>query len=270
MYKSAEDIFEFVELSKQTDEPYILKISAYMIYLETVVDLLSPRKMGVKMDHFLSASREEVISKITNLKEKITPTMNDLKDTILEVNRSKKLHTAFYKGEANLDRKCHIVISLKLDRKVGGVYKKFSQLNFCELCGSEQAVAQVEESYNESTDDPNLSIRDFATHSFNSLSANLLIIALRGKVKTDSSKNESMIVKCLNETMTYKSKILLICTVSPISEFFDHSLPALKFCAKIRHCIHKNLIKLKYKSKRKSLSKHLSITGQNEVSESEL
>lgn len=36
-----------------------------------------------------------------------------------------------------------------------------------------------------------------------------------------------------------------------MSDFFDHSLPALKFCYKIRQCINKNLIKLKEKRSRK-------------------
>lgn len=53
VYKAAEDIFEYLELSNDTEEPYILKVSAYIVYLEKWVDLLSPRKTGVKLDHFL-------------------------------------------------------------------------------------------------------------------------------------------------------------------------------------------------------------------------
>jgi len=56
-------------MSNEAGDPLILKVSSYMIYLEKVCDMLCPRKAGVKLDHFLSASREEVISKVTNLKE---------------------------------------------------------------------------------------------------------------------------------------------------------------------------------------------------------
>lgn len=135
--------------------------------------------------------------------------MHDFKDVMSEMNRNKKVHTALLKTENQIDKKSHVIISLKLDKKLDK-FKKFSQLNFCELCGSEQAVAQVDDSFIDDSENPNLSIRDFATQSFNSLSANLLKVALRGKIKTDLNKNEAMVTKCLSETMTYKSKILLI------------------------------------------------------------
>lgn len=68
-------------------------------------------------------------------------------------------------------------------------------MNFCELCGSEQAVAETNNSLIEDSDHPEMSIRDFATQSFNSLSANLLKSALKGKIKSESQNNESMITK---------------------------------------------------------------------------
>lgn len=89
IHQSVEDVFEFIDLSNQTGEPLILKISSFMIYLEKVVDLLNPKKMGAKLDHFLSASKEEVISKITNLKEKIVPSISDFKNLMLEISRNK-------------------------------------------------------------------------------------------------------------------------------------------------------------------------------------
>jgi len=130
IFSASEDIFEFIEMSNQTGDPLILKVSAYLVYLEKVVDMLSPRKMGVKLDHFLSASKEEVISKITNLKEKIIPTQNDFRSVMMEINRNKKLHTALLKTEARLDKKFHLVVSLKLDKKSETKFKKFSQMNF--------------------------------------------------------------------------------------------------------------------------------------------
>ena len=83
-------------------------------------------------------------------------------------------------------------------------------MNFVELCGSEQAVAEAETSFIQDYDDPNITMKDFATQSFNSLSAQLLRTALRGKIKSDPLKTDSMLTKCLNETMSYKSNILFI------------------------------------------------------------
>ena len=128
-------------------------------------------------------------------------------------------------------------------------------MNFWELWGSEQAVAEVNNSYIDDSDSPEMSIKEFATQSFNSLSANLLKSALRGKIKSESQNSESMITKWLKETMTYKSNVLLIWAVSPISEYFDHSLPALKFWYKIRKWIHKNMLKIRDKRNKKMKEK---------------
>ena len=141
-------------------------------------------------------------------------------------------------------------------------------MNFWELWGSEQAVAETQNSFVEDSDSPEMSIRDFATQSFNSLSANLLKSALRGKIKSESQNNESMITKWLKETMTYKSKVLLICAVSPISEYFDHSLPALKFWFKIRKWIHKNLLKLRDKRNKKIKDKENGMPKSSRVNQS--
>lgn len=135
-------------------------------------------------------------------------------------------------------------------------------MNICELCGSEQAVTS--KNLNESIENDEIArnlasllgdnslalkymsrVKQFATESFNSLSSSMLKSALKGKVK--SERNPSIITNCLSESMSKNSKILFICCVSPLTENFSHSLPALKFCARIRDCILKNLEKLKEK-----------------------
>jgi hypothetical protein len=43
--------------------------------------------------------------------------------------------------------------------------------------------------------------------------------------------------------MTTSSNIVLICCVNPNPSHYEHSLPAIKFCARIRDCIVKKLSK---------------------------
>ena len=103
---------------------------------------------------------------------------------------------------------------------------EISHINFVELSGSEQAVAE-EKFYQDA------SVRNFVTKSFNSLSSQLLGAALR-KRNPAVDEGDSKIVNCLRNTLTTSSNILLVCCVNPGGPYFEHSLPALKFCARIR------------------------------------
>lgn len=110
--------------------------------------------------------------------------------------------------------------------------REVSKLNFTELCGSEQSVAsggQVRDT----------SVRQFVTKSFNCLSTQILKSAL-GK-RTQFEEGDSGLVGALKNTMTPHSNILLIACSSPSSQDYDHTLPAIKFCARIRDTILRKL-----------------------------
>ena len=77
------------------------------------------------------------------------------------------------------------------------------------------------------------SVRNFVTKSFNSLSSQLLRAALK-KRNPGVDEGDSKIVNCLRNTLTTSSNILVICCVNPGPQYFEHSLPAIKFCARIR------------------------------------
>ena len=112
--------------------------------------------------------------------------------------------------------------------------RELSRLNFTELCGSEQSVAQGAQSRD-------TSVRQFVTKSFNNLSTQILKSAL-GK-RTQLEDGDSGLVGCLKNTLTSKSNVLLIACTSPAPQFYDHSLPAVKFCARIRDTIVRKLQK---------------------------
>lgn len=50
---------------------------------------------------------------------------------------------------------------------------------------------------------------------------------------------DAKIINCLRNTLTTQSNIVLICCVNPGQSYYEHALPALKFCARIRDCIIK-------------------------------
>mmetsp|Transcript_30795 Transcript_30795/g.30289 ORF Transcript_30795/g.30289 Transcript_30795/m.30289 type:complete len:150 (+) Transcript_30795:1136-1585(+) len=112
--------------------------------------------------------------------------------------------------------------------------QELSHLNFVELSGSEQAVAE-EKFFMDS------SVKQFVTKSFNSLSAQMLRAALKKRSNASMEDGDSKIVNCLRNTLTTTANILMVCCVNPGENYFEHSLPALKFCARIRDCIMKKL-----------------------------
>jgi anti-sigma28 factor (negative regulator of flagellin synthesis) len=80
------------------------------------------------------------------------------------------------------------------------------------------------------------------------------------QVVTTIDDGESKIVNCLRNTLTTTSNVLLINCVNPGQVYYEHSLPAIKFCARIRDCIIKKL-------GAKSTSRHYaSNTSMEEIS----
>ena len=64
------------------------------------------------------------------------------------------------------------------------------------------------------------------------------------------------IVNCLRNTLTTASNIVLVCCVSPSQQSYDHALPAVKFCARIRECIIKKLGAERHNNSRRDLNIH--------------
>ena len=55
------DILSLISLSSEIDKPYVLKMSASVIYLDKVIDLLGPRQSKVSLDHYMSESESSVV-----------------------------------------------------------------------------------------------------------------------------------------------------------------------------------------------------------------
>jgi len=73
--------------------------------------------------------------------------------------------------DQELRNKSHLIVGLTLLRRSSGRVQEISKLNFVELAGSEQAVA--EETFHKDT-----SVKHFVTTSFNSLSSRIVRAAL--------------------------------------------------------------------------------------------
>ena len=60
-------------------------MSAYLIYLYTIIDLLGSKSNKISLEHYLDDNNEEVISEPTNLKKKVLFGEGDFKKSMLVV-----------------------------------------------------------------------------------------------------------------------------------------------------------------------------------------
>ena len=163
---------------------------------------------------------------MANITEKVVFTLEDFYSVLQEAFKNRRIESVSLQ-EQELRKKSHFVIGLTLMKRGSNRrMTEISHLNFVELSGSEQAVAE-EKFYKDS------SVRNFVTRSFNALSSLLLRSALKKK-SHQMDEGDSKLINCLRNTMTSQSNMLVICCVNPGGGHFDHSLPAIKFCARIR------------------------------------
>eukprot|EP00347_Sterkiella_histriomuscorum_P021720 403333001 len=244
--------FHSIELDSQQPERMFLKISVYQIFIDKVLDLLSnnkaPTTHKAQVNHFIDKETKEVVSKLSNISEKAIFNLEDFYSVLQEAYKNRRLESVSTMNEADFRKKSHFVIGLTLMKRTNSkILTEISKLNFVELCGSEQAVA-------EETNIRHQSIRQFVTKSFNGLSSQILKSALKKKSSNTHEDGDIKLVNSISQTLTQNSNIILICNVNPGQSAFEHSLPAIKFCSRIRECIIKKL-----RSNRHNQSKQLKL-----------
>ena len=148
-----------------TDRMFI-KVSVYMIYCDKIYDLLCSKsqKKNVKLEHYIDPQSQQVVSKFTNMTEKLVLSLEQYYALIQDAFKERKL-VSMRLTDHDIRKRSHLVISVGLVTQSGdgGQIREISRLNFTELCGSEQSVAsggQVRDT----------SVRQFVTKSFNGLS----------------------------------------------------------------------------------------------------
>jgi len=215
-----------------------IKMSVYLIYCDRIFDLLSAKssKKNVKLEHYIDQATSQVVTKFSNMTEKLVLSLEQYYAVIQDAFRERKT-VSMRLTDHEIRKRSHLVISLGLvtQSKEGGPMREISRLNFAELCGSEQSVAQGGQARD-------TTVRQFVTKSFNCLSTQILKSSL-GK-RTQLEEGDSSLVAALKNTLTSKSNVLLVACASSAPQFFDHALPAIKFCARIRDTIVRKLQKL--------------------------
>jgi hypothetical protein len=123
-------------------ERMFLKMSVYQVFVDKVIDLLGRGVQRVQVDHYIDKNSEEVVSKLKNINEKVVFTLEDFYSALQEGFKIRRVESVSMQ-EQDLRKKSHFVISLTLMKRLNNKkLVEISHLNFVELSGSEQAVAE--------------------------------------------------------------------------------------------------------------------------------
>lgn len=96
----------------------------------------------MQIDHYIDKESEEVVSKLTNITEKVVFTLEDFYSVLQEAFKNRRIESVSMQ-EQELRKKSHFIIGLTLmKRSQNKKLSEVSRLNFVELSGSEQAVAE--------------------------------------------------------------------------------------------------------------------------------
>lgn len=141
-----------------------IKGSIYMIYCDRVYDLLSNKSAKkVRNEHYIDPSTQQVVSKFVNMTERLILNLESYYAMVQDAFKERKV-ISMKLSDHDIRKRSHLVISLALVTQTPeSQLREVSRLNFAELCGSEQSVANGGQTRD-------TTVRQFVTKSFNNLS----------------------------------------------------------------------------------------------------
>ena len=154
---------------------------------------------------------------------------------VAQQNREVVSKTHFKMNMVELRKRSHLIVRLIPENISAGHSPVF---DFVELCGSDFAASPNVASGSRASEKE----RQFATHSFNSLSQALLASAFKSPFKPE---NHSMLTRVLSQSMlSPEARVIFCVNLNATNVQIKHSVTALKFSQKIREAIQKRLAKI--------------------------
>jgi len=169
-----------------------------MVHCENVYDLLSKGSAQstrrVKVESYIDNKSNQVTTQIVGLSERLLLNLEHFYDMMQEAFKERRILSSRL-SDHDIRKRSHFIVSFSLVRRLKDGFEEMSKLNFAELAGSEQSVAQPDNFVRDT------SVRQFITKSFNSLS-NQLLKASKKKQGGPIEQEESMLVNCLKPTLS--------------------------------------------------------------------
>ena len=234
------DLFNLVELTRQANinskinNYFVVKCSAYQVYLDNVNDLLARETRQIKLEKYFDEN--SINCNMIGLTQKEIRNKTEYDLCIKEaVNQRKWLTQVFKVNE--LKRKSHFIISLRIEKREktsDGITKtnecsidNYAQIDFVELASSNFGFMNDIDENDESL---NGILYKNTSKVFNSLCNNIVSASAHL-----TPKFETKLTLCLKKTIRPESTITFINCVVPWEYPLNQSFKALKFTNWLRN-----------------------------------
>ena len=237
LLKAVHDLFGLLSLTKQTQSHFVIKISSYQIYMDTITDLLCKEKHNnqIKLEKYYD-NNHNVNCAMIGLRRLIIRNQSDFDLCLKEIMHQRKT-AASVMNIKDMKRKSHFVISFTIEKrniivnesgnKEENEIEMHSQIDFVELASSDYAF--YGDNNNEDRSIDGLMCRNISK-SFNSL-CDAIVCASSGM----SMKNDTKLTLCLENTIRNGSKIVFVNCVVPWEYPINESYKGVKFTNWLRN-----------------------------------
>ena len=254
--RSINNILHLININKQGNDnlsniqnKYELIFSSYIIYMDKIYDLLSKEIKKISLQKYYDDNQNININ-LVGLTDAEIRTLSDY-DKISSNIEYNKYNLSKNLKIKNFDKQSHIIISLKLQKKIQNTdgnnitdnytINSFSQIDFIKLIPSEIFL-------NEKYQDENDLSYEYKLHSntkndFNSLCENMVC-----SINGETPNKESLLTLSLKNTLKTNSNIIFFNCVIPWEFPLCHSFKALNFTTWLRNQVINEGVNINNKS----------------------
>ena len=241
--RSINNILNLININKQGNDKlsniqnkYELIFSSYLIYMDKIYDLLSKETKSISLQKYYDDNQNININ-LVGLTDAEIRTISDYDKISRDIEYYKNNLSKNLKIK-NLDKNSHIIISLKLQKKIQNTVgnnvtdnytiNSYSQIDFIELIPSEIGLNEIDQ------DEHDLSyeykLYSNTKNDFNSLCENIVSV-----INGITPNKESLLTLSLKNTLKANSSIIFFNCVIPWEFPLAHSFKSLKFTTWLRN-----------------------------------
>ena len=241
--RSINNILNLIKINKQGSDDasnvknkFELRLSIYQIYMDKIYDLLSKNINDISVEQFCDDDQNININ-LVGLTDIEIRSIQEYEKVFKEIEYNKKNLSKILKIK-NIYKKSHIIMSLKLQKKIQNILgnnitdnysiNSFSQIDFVELIPSEIGLSDQFQDNNDLSYEYKLYTN--TKNEFNSICDNIVCTN-----NGTTPKNESILTLSLKNTLKTNSNIIFFNCVIPWEFPVNNSFKALKFTTWLRN-----------------------------------
>ena len=242
--RSVNNLLNLLKINRQGNEneniqnKYEIRLSIYQVYMDKIYDLLNKKIKNISIQKIENDDDQNGSINLVGLTDIEIRSIQEYEKVLKDVDINKKNLSKILKVK-NLNKNSHVVISLKLQKKIQNLVgtnisdnytiNSFSQIDFVEFVSSEIGLNDsLEDNNNDLSYEYNL--YNNTKNVYNSIIDNI-VCANNGT----TPKNESILSISLKNTLKTNNNIVFFNCVIPWEYPINDSYKALKFTTWLRN-----------------------------------